>query len=115
MTLSKTLIASAAFAAMLTPAFAASVQVSGMTPTLSGDRVIKRVVVKFDDLNPADASGAATLYDRINNAATFLCTSNPGGHNLLISDKVEKCRAQAVKEAVKDVGTAELAAVSRAK
>ena len=115
MTLSKTLIASAAFAAMLVPAFAAAVTIGAMTPTLGGDRVIKRVVVKFDDINPADATGAATLYDRINNAATFLCTSNPGGHNLLISDKVERCRAQAVKQAVKDVGSAELVAITEAK
>ncbi len=106
--MSRTLIAATAFVALLTPAVAGSVTLSGMTPTLNGDHVLKRLVVKFDDLNPGDSQGAAALYDRISHAATMLCTSNPGGTSGLISDKVEKCHAQVVKQAVKDVGAPEL-------
>jgi len=108
----KSLIVSAAFAALLVPAVAASaaVEVMAFTPTLGGGTVTKLTVVKYDDLNPADAAGAAALFERINAAASRLCTSNLGGNNALISDEVEKCRIKAVKRAVKDVDSDALAA-----
>lgn len=101
----RTIVASAMFAAMLVPAGAASVVISGLTPTRGGDTLIKRSVVKYDDLNPADAQGAAQLYQRIVASASELCASNPGATMSLLADKVEKCRVKAVKQAVRDVGT----------
>lgn len=108
----KTLIASAAFVLLMAPALAGSVAVTGLVPTLGDDQILKRVMVKFDDLNPADSHGAATLYERLNAAALKLCTSNPGGTGPLLATKVDKCRVKALKQAVKDVGTDELAAAA---
>ncbi len=108
--MSRTLFASAAFLALIAPAFAASVTLQGMTPTLGGDRVIKRSVVKYDDLDPA--KDAAALYERINRAAGALCSSNTGGTGPLLADRVEKCRIQTVKQAVHDVGSAPLLAIA---
>ena len=108
--MSKTFVAAAAFVALLVPASAASVDVTAMSPTLGGGTILKRAVVKYDDLNPAEAQGAAALYARIDHVAAAICTSNPGGGNGLLADKVEACRVKAVKQAVKDVGSDALAA-----
>lgn len=108
----RTSLVCALFAAAFIPASAASVEVNAMTPTLSSDTVMKRVVVKFDDLNPADSQGATALLDRINRAAAIICASNPGGTGPMLTDKVEKCRVKAVKQAVRDIGSAELAAAA---
>lgn len=110
--MTKTFLAVAAFSVLFAPAFAGSVTIDAMTPTLGSIQVLKRVVVKYDDLNPSDAQGAAALYDRINTTAIQLCTSNAGGHSSLLSDKVEQCRIKAVKQAVRDIGSAELAVVA---
>jgi UrcA family protein len=108
--MSKIFFAAVAFAACAAAAGAASVTLQGMTPTLGGDTALKRTVVKFDDLDPA--KDAAALYDRIAHAAATLCASNPGGTGPLLSDKVEKCRVKAVKQAVRDIGSEPLAAVA---
>jgi hypothetical protein len=104
-----------AAAALVQAAAAAgtSVEVSGLTPTLGGDKLKKQVVVKFDDLNPADKQGAQALYSRINLVATALCQSNPGGKGEMLADKVEKCRAESVHQAAKDIGAAELIALTK--
>lgn len=108
--MSKTFFAAIAAVAFVVPAFAASVTIQGMTPTLGGDRALKRTVVKYDDLDPA--KDAAALYERINRVAAALCASNPGGTGPLLSDKVEKCRVQTVKQAVRDIDSAALRAVA---
>jgi UrcA family protein len=111
--MSRIFFASVALAALVAPAFAASVTIQGMTPTLGGDRVTKRTVLKYDDLDPA--KDAAALYDRINRVAAALCASNPGGSGPLLSDKVESCRVQTVRQAVRDVGSEPLETVAAAK
>jgi UrcA family protein len=108
--MSRTLFASVTFAALIAPAFAASVTIQGITPTLGGDGALKRTVVKYDDLDPA--KDAAALYERINHAAATLCASNPGGTGPMLSDKVEKCRVQTVKQAVRDIDSSALEAVA---
>jgi UrcA family protein len=108
----KSLFASAAFALLVAPALAGSVAVTGMTPTLGDGQVLKRIVVNFDDLNPADSQGASALYTRLNAVALKLCSSNQGGTGALLADKVEKCRVKAVKQAVKEIGTDQLAAAA---
>ncbi|GAA0544815.1 UrcA family protein [Rhizomicrobium palustre] len=104
-----------ALAALAGTAFAAgtSVEVSGLTPTLGGDKVKKLVVVKYDDLNPNDKQGAQALFTRLNLVATALCSSNPGGKGSLLAEKVEKCRSETVVQAAKDIGAAELIAISK--
>jgi UrcA family protein len=92
---------------------ATSVEVSGLTPTLGGDKTKKEVVVKFDDLNPTDKQGAQALFNRINLVATALCSSNPGGKGEMLAPKVEKCRTDAVVQAAKDIGAPELLAIAK--
>jgi len=91
-------------------AAAASVEVSGLTPTLGGAVVEKRVNVKFDDLNPNDAQGAAALFQRLTQVASKLCASNSNAE--LLADRIEKCRAKAVRQAVKDIDTPALSAAA---
>lgn len=112
----RTLVAVVFGAAALVQAAAAAgttVEVSGLTPTLGGDKLKKQVVVKFDDLNPADKQGAQALFNRINLVAAALCSSNPGGKGEMLAEKVEKCRSEAVVQAAKDIGSAELLALSK--
>lgn len=108
-------VALLAAAALAQAAFAAStsVEVSGLTPTLGGDKVKKQVLVKFDDLNPSDSTGAQALLSRLNLVALALCQSNPGGKGSMIAEKVEKCRADAVKQAVKDIDVDTLSAIAK--
>jgi len=86
---------------------------SGLTPTLGGDKVKKMVQVKFDDLDPTDKQGAQALFNRLNLVAIALCSSNTGGKGSLLADKVEKCRAETVVQAAKDIGSAELIAIAK--
>jgi len=102
-------------AAAMIPAAAAttSVEVSGLVPTAGIDKTKKVVIVKFDDLNPADKQGAQALYTRLNLVATALCSSNPGGKGSMLADKVEKCRGEAIHQAAKDIDAAELTAIAK--
>ncbi len=112
----RTLVAVLFAAAAFVPAAQAAtttVEVNGLTPTLSGEKVKKRVIVKFDDLNPADKQGAQALFNRLNLVATNLCASNPGGKGSLLTDKVEKCRAEAIIQAAKDIDAPELTAIAK--
>lgn len=94
-------------------ATAASVDVSGMAPTLSGDTLQMRTVVQYGDLNPNDKQGAVALLDRITKAADAVCTSDRTRNSLLVAPKIKKCRTQAVAQAVKDVGAPELTAAAQ--
>lgn len=107
---SKFILTSCVFAALALPAAAATVEVSAMAPTLSG-LVDKKVVLLTFDSGDITRNPAA-LYDRINRTALALCASNPGGHSGLMSSRVEQCRATAVRQAVRQVGAPDLAAVA---
>ncbi|MDR3528909.1 MAG: UrcA family protein [Rhizomicrobium sp.] len=112
----RTLVAALLVAAALVPAAQAAtttVEVNGLTPTLSGEKVKKRVIVKFDDINPADKQGAQALLTRLNLVATNLCASNPGGKGSMLTDKVEKCRADAINQAAKDIDVPEFTAIAK--
>ena len=85
-----------------------------MVAAISGDAILKRTVVKFDDLNPADAKDAATLYERLSHTVAALCTSNLAGKTALVADKVEKCQSRTLKQAVSDVGSEPLKTVAAA-
>lgn len=113
--MTRSVFAAAAFVTLAVPALAGSVTMDALAPTLSGDTVMKRAVIKFDDLNPADAKDAATLYERLSHAAMALCTSNPGGKTGIIADKAEQCRINTLKKAISAVDTAALKAVAAAK
>ena len=88
----RTFFACVVAASIMLPAAAAAVttvEINGLAPTLSGEKVKKRVIVKFDDINPADKAGAQALFTRLNLVATALCQSNPGGKGPMLTDKVE--------------------------
>ncbi len=89
-----------------------SIAVSGMAPTLGGDTMQKRTVVQYGDLNPNDKQGAVALLDRLTKAADAVCTTERTRNSLLVAKKIEKCRTQAVAQAVEDIGAPELAAAA---
>lgn len=110
-------IAAAAVLALATFAATAadtSVNVSGMAPALSGETMQKRTVVQYGDLNPNDKQGAVTLLDRITKAADAVCTTDRTRNSLSLADKIKRCRAMAIAQAVKSVGAPELAAAAAA-
>lgn len=73
-------------------------------PTLDTEVVSK--VVRFKDLDLATGAGAQTLYERISAAARVVCRGAPLGG-------VRDCRARAVDEAVRTIGSPLLSSVHR--
>lgn len=71
-------------------------------PTLVGEIATK--TVKFADLDISTASGAGALYERIVTAARFVCRD--AGFKL-----VAECRARAIADAVRGVGSPLLSSV----
>jgi UrcA family protein len=71
--------------------------------------VVRNVVVDYGDLNLATESGAATLHERIAQAASHVCGDNP----IFFTDyrdapayeklKFEECRAKAMDKALSEV------------
>lgn len=108
MSITRTVFAAAALAFVALPASAASLEVSGMAPTLTGGIVKKAVVITVNQDEPA-----AALYGRINQAATLVCSSNPGGKSSLLTDKVEKCRVAAVRRAAREIGLPDVETAAR--
>jgi len=111
----KVLFAFAALTLFALPASAATVEVYALSPTLGGDTVAKKVMVRYDDLKPGDTNGAAALLDRITHTATQVCSSNPGGTTSLLGNAVAKCTTKAVKRAVHDIAVPELDRLAEAK
>jgi hypothetical protein len=113
MSILRTVLVCAVFAASAVAASAASVEVSGMAPTLNGSIVKKAAIVRFENDEPSRAP--AVLYDRINRAAIAVCSSNHGGQGAMLRDQVEKCRSVAVRQALREIGSPELVAVASAR
>lgn len=113
--MTRILFVAAAFAALSLPAAAASLTMDALAPTLGGNTVVKRMEVKIDDLNPADAKDAAAVYERLDKAAEALCSSNPGGTSALIADAVAACRKKALKRLISRVDAPALTAVAAGK
>ena len=81
---------------------------AGSATALAGSRVgeISTKTVSFRDLDLSTASGAETLYERISAAAREVCR----GAELA---EIRACRARAVDDAVRGVGSPLLSSVHR--
>lgn len=71
---------------------------------------VPTVAVRYDDLNLATAAGANTLYHRISSAARKVCP-DPFSRDLLVVAASERCQAQAIAQAVREVNSPQLAMV----
>jgi UrcA family protein len=72
----------------------------------SADTELVTKVVRFEDLDLATGAGAETLYQRIFAAARVVCRGAPLG-------AVRDCRARAVDDAVRTIGSPLLSSVHR--
>jgi len=79
------------------------------TATFAGDGA-PSVTVRYDDLNLATPVGVEILYRRISSAARAVC---PDVHSreLVVVSAGERCQANAVAEAVRQVNNPQLAVV----
>jgi UrcA family protein len=72
------------------------------------------VTVRYDDLNLATTAGANTLYHRISNAARSVCRDEYT-RDLSVIAAMERCRANAIAQAVHEVNNPQLALVHAAR
>ncbi len=70
---------------------------------LSGDRQINSEVVRFEDLDISNYSGARTLLSRIDSAAKTVCAPQAEAVNLGDNADYRDCMYDAVSRAVSDV------------
>jgi UrcA family protein len=68
------------------------------------------VTVRYDDLNLATSAGVDALYRRISNAARQVCYDSRS-RDLGIVAASERCQANAIAQAVRDVNNPHLALV----
>jgi len=87
-----------------------TVLIRGFAPVFGNDTVLKQVGLKYDVPAPGDQQAAAALLSRINVAADVVCRVGPPSE--ILAAKVEKCRAGAVSQAVKDIGSSDLTAAA---
>jgi UrcA family protein len=87
-----------------TLALLASSATAPAAPSSDGEAPTK--VVRFKDLDIATADGAQTLYDRIAAAARIVCRGAPHA-------QVRECRARALEDAVRIVGSPLLTSIHR--
>jgi UrcA family protein len=71
---------------------------------------VPSIAVRYDDLNLATTDGANTLYRRISNAARQVCP-DPFSRDLAVVTASERCQAEAVNRAVREVNNPQLAMV----
>jgi len=82
---------------------------AGASPASSD---VPALAVRFSADMLATDSGARTLYRRIARAANQVCPNDT--YNLLVSERVLKCREQAIAGAVNKINNQRLAAVHAA-
>ncbi len=100
------LAVSAALTCLAAAAEPSTVQVQGVAPTPSGSYQTLGQIVRFNDLDPTNASGASKLLERINAAAGQVCSGMVGSNTSRnLAERVERCRKDAVRKAVAKVGS----------
>ena len=104
-TFRRSLAVAGAFAALAVTATSFGAPLSDSAPS---------VTVRYDDLNLATSAGVETLYRRIAKAARTVC---PDEHSrdLGIAAAGERCQANAVEQAVREVNNPHLALVHAAR
>jgi UrcA family protein len=80
--------------------------VAGEAPTIT---------VKYGDLNLSNPKGVATLYGRIERAATVVCGASPSPAPLGFKRAREQCRTEAIANAIKAVNIDVLTAMHKEK
>ena len=91
------------------PARSATVLVYGFAPSLGGE-VVEQQLLKYEPLAAGDGQAAAVLLARISTAAAQVCATSHASP--LLTSKLEQCRRQAIKRAVRDVGSPALSAAA---
>lgn len=86
--------------------------VHGMAPTMGGEVVQRQAAIRTDDVNMADAAGAAIVLARIKLAADAVCSGGSGAKSEFFASKVAKCRDKAVAQAVREIGVPAVAAAA---
>jgi UrcA family protein len=97
----RSLAVTGAFAALAVTTTSFAAPLSGGAPSMT---------VRYNDLNLATAAGVETLYRRIASAARAVC---PDDHSreLAVVAASERCQANAVEQAVREVNNPHLALV----
>jgi UrcA family protein len=113
----KTLIASAKHPHLLTAAIFGALAFGWGAVSIAADRSdVPQAVVKFGDLNLSNQQGAATLYNRIADAAHEVCKSfDTDIRDLASHAQLDACVHRAIADAVTKVGQPELIAVYNAR
>jgi UrcA family protein len=88
-------------------------QYGAFASTPPGDEEVRRITVRFDDLNLEQPRGAAVLYRRVRLAAQQACGEPQRPGEAMISADWRACVAQAVERAVVTVDRPALTAYHR--
>jgi UrcA family protein len=99
-------------ALVLASAFAALTATTTSFAAAPADEV-PSVTVRYNDLDLATSGGAATLYQRISQAARQVCP-DPDMRNLAMNALAQRCRAEAIARAVDQLHSPQLALVHAA-
>jgi len=108
----KTCIAGLAVCALASAAFGASLPVTGAAPISGGTYVVKRVVLEYDPASLTDKQAAAALLARIDQAAQTACSSTHQPVSEQMTARIDRCRTQAIADAVRNADSPELTAAS---
>jgi UrcA family protein len=100
-TFRRSLAVAGAFAALAVSTVTVAAPLSDAPPS---------VAVRYDDLNLASSAGVEALYRRIARAARAVCPDEHSREMAVVSAS-ERCQANAVAEAVRQVNSPQLAVV----
>jgi UrcA family protein len=96
-----------------TACLAALLCCGALTNAVAGEQ--KVITVKYGDLNLSNPKGVATLYGRIQRAATVVCGSSPSPSPLSLKRASEQCKAEAIANAIRAVNNDVLTAMHKEK
>jgi UrcA family protein len=94
--------------AIAAPGTGGFVYVEGAVALSGGAYSVKRTAVRFEDLDIAAPQGAAALLGRLKTAAAVVCSVRGMSAYDAHSKAVERCRADAVSDAVGKLAAPEL-------
>jgi UrcA family protein len=100
-----------AVSAMLSVAASAAPATVRVQAAPPGGVGVRAVTLQYDDQDVSSSAGAATMLERINNAAEAVCGRVRPGNG----EQIAVCRKSAVREAVATIGVPALSQVAAAK
>jgi UrcA family protein len=110
----KCVFAFVAAAVLAAGAQAASLPVTGMAPSPNSYSQ-KRTVIEYTEVAPGDKAAATALLARIEQAADAVCAGTRPFRSASMEQRIKKCRADAIAEAVPAVGSPDLTAAAAAR